>query len=46
MARTPESSPSRMGMPDGLGGGPGGGGVAAARDGSTPPTAPSWPSPR
>src|SRR6476620_10177596 len=26
MARTPESSPSRMGMPDGLGGGPGGGG--------------------
>src|SRR6478752_2933970 len=25
MARTPESSPSRMGMPDGLGGGPGGG---------------------
>ena len=45
MARTPESSPSRMGMPDGLGGGPGGG-VAAARDGSTPPTAPSWPSHR
>ena len=26
MARPPESSPSRMGMPDGLGGGPGGGG--------------------
>ena len=26
MARTPETSPSRIGMPDGLGGGPGGGG--------------------
>ena len=31
MARTPESSPSRMGMPDGLGGGPGGGGRGPRR---------------
>jgi len=31
MARTPESSPSRMGMPDVLGGGPGVGGRGPRR---------------